>query len=94
MQKKSRSKVNVMRTDDNDSDSSGFSLSITHIISYSDMFEWIKDTSSAYHFYPKRELFTSFEELGDSLMSMGDDHIYWLVGKGIVRVKIFDGMVR
>ena len=27
-------------------------------------------------------------------MSMGDDHTCWLVGKGIFRIKIYDGAMR
>ena len=73
-----------MRSDGNDSDSSYFSLSVTSSGCHSDASEWVLDTGSTYHIYPRRELFASFEELDGSLMSMGDDQTYRLVSKGTV----------
>ena len=92
--KESRSEANVVKSDDNDSDSSSFSLSITSSGCYSDVFEWVLDMGSAYHICPGRELFASFEKLGDGLMSIGDDHTCQLVGKGTVRMKIYDEIMR
>jgi len=79
--KESRSEANVMRSDDNDSDSSCFSLSITPSGCHSDESEWVLDTGSTYHICPRRELFASFEEIDGGLMSMGDGHTFRLVGK-------------
>ena len=83
-----------MKSDGNDFDSSFFSLSITPSGCYSNVSEWVLDTGSIYHIYPRRELFTSFEELDSGLMSMGDDHTYRLIIKGIVRIKMYDGTMR
>jgi len=52
------------------------------------------DTCSTYHVCPKRELFASFEELDGDLMSMGDDHTYWLVGRDTFRISMYDGTLR
>jgi len=49
------------------------------------------DMGSTYHICPRRELFVRFEKLDDSLMSMGDDHTCWLVGKGTVHIKMYVG---
>ena len=46
------------------------------------MSEWVLDTGSTSHICPRRELFASFKELDDGLMSMGDGHTCRLVGKG------------
>ena len=49
---------------------------------------------STYHNCPRKELFASFEELDGGLMSMRDNQTCWLVGKGTVRIKIYDGTMR
>ena len=64
----------MVKSDGNDSDSSCFSLYITPSSYHLDVSEWILDTGSTYHIYPRMELFASFEKLDDGLMSMGDDH--------------------
>ena len=51
-------------------------------------------TSSTYHICPKRELFASFEELDGGLISMRDGHTCRLVGKGTVRIRMYDGTLR
>ena len=58
------------------------------------MSEWVLDTGSTHHICPRRGLFTSFKELDGGLMSMEDDHICRLVGKGTVCIKIYDGTMR
>ena len=71
-----------------------FLLSITPSGCNSNASEWVLDTGSTYHICPRRELFANFEELDGSLMSMGDDHTCRLVGKGTVRIRIYDGTLR
>jgi len=83
-----------VRSDSNDSDSSYFSLSITPSGCHLDVSEWIMDTGSTYHICPKRELFASFEQLDGGLMSMRDRHTCRLVGKGTVRIRIYDRTLR
>jgi len=70
-----------MKSDDNDSGSSCFSLAITQSGCHSDVPEWILDTGSTYHVYLRRELFASFEELDGSLISIGENYTRPLVGK-------------
>ena len=52
------------------------------------------NTGSTYHICPRRELFARFEELDGGLISMGDDHTCQIVGKGTVRIKMYDGTLR
>jgi len=63
-----------VRSDDNDTDSSYFSLSITPSGYHVNASEWVLDTGSTYHICLRRELFASFEELDGDLISMRDDH--------------------
>jgi len=67
-----------VRSDNNDSDSSYFSLSITPSGCHSDAFEWALDMGSTYHICPRRELFASFK----------------LVGKSTIRIRMYDGILR
>ena len=83
-----------MRSDGNDSNSSYFSLSITPSGCHLDASEWVLDTGSPYLICPRRELFASFEELDGGLISMGDDHTCQMVGKGIVRIRMYDETLR
>jgi len=83
-----------VKSDGNNSDSSYFSFSITPSGCHSDAFEWVLDTGSTYHICVRRELFSSFEELDGSLMSMKDDHTCRLVGKGTVSIKMYDGTMK
>jgi len=56
--------------------------------------KWVFDTGSIYHIYPPRKLIANFEELDSGLISMGDGHTCRLVGKGTVRIKMYDGTLR
>ena len=82
-----------MRSNGNDSDSFYFSLSITLSDYHSDASEWVLDTGSSYHICPRRKLFASFEELDGRLMSIKDDHMP-IVGKGTIRIRMYDGTLR
>ena len=88
------SKVNVVKSDSNDSDSSAFSLSITPLICYSDMSEWLLDTRATYHICPRREWFSSFEKLDGGLVIMKNDDACQMARISIVHIKMLDGMVR
>jgi len=83
-----------VKLDGNDFDSSFFSLSITPSSCYSDTAEWVLNTGSTYHICHRRELYASFKELDGDLMSMGDDYTCQLVGKGTIRIKMYDGTMR
>jgi len=79
---------------DNDSDSSSYSLSITPIGCCSEKSEWILDMSAIYHVCPKWEWFASFEKLDVGLVSFDNRHTCQIEGICIVRIKLFDGMIR
>ena len=81
-------------TEGNDTDSSNYSLSITSSINYADSSEWLLDSGATYHVCPKREWFSSFENIDGGVVFMGNDHTCQMVGIGIVRMKMFDGAVR
>ena len=51
------------------------------------------DMGFTYYIYPRRELFSSFEELDGGLMSMRDGHSFLLV-EGIVHIKMYDETLR
>jgi len=83
-----------VRSDDNDPDFFCYSLSITPSGCHSDESEWILEMGSTYHICPKRELFANFEELDVGLISMGDDHTCWLVGRGTIHIRMYNGTLR
>ena len=49
------SEVNVAKLDENESDCSSFSLSMTPSICYLDASEWLLDIGATYHICPRRE---------------------------------------
>ena len=65
------SEVNVAKSDGNESDSSAFSLSITPLICYSDVSEWLLDMGATYHICPRREWFSSLEKLDSGVVIEG-----------------------
>ena len=71
--KESKSETNIAQAHNgNDYDSSGYSLSITHIGCYSEESEWILNTGAIYHVGPNQEWFASFGKLDEDLVSFGD----------------------
>ena len=81
------------QADGSDSDSSLFSFSVT-TPGFSDNSEWILDTGATYHVCPNRDWFSCFEKLDGCSIIKGDDHPCNIEGMGIVRIKMFDGIVR
>ena len=75
-------------------DSFNYSLSITASINYADSSEWLSDSGATFHVYPKREWFSTFENINGGIVFMGNDHTCQMVGIGTVRMKMFDGVVR
>ena len=69
------SEVNVTKSDGSDSNSSCFILSITLSDCHSNVSEWVLDTSTTYHIYPRQEMFASFGKLDGGVMSFGDRHM-------------------
>ena len=88
------SQVNVATSEGNDSDSSGFSFSLTPSVCASDSWEWMLDSGATYHVCPRREWFSSFEKIDSGVVIMGNDHSCQVEGVGTVRIKMCDGMVR
>ncbi|KAH9794681.1 hypothetical protein KPL71_004983 [Citrus sinensis] len=76
---------------DEDSD---YSLSITHTVYVANSSEWIFDTGTTYHLCPIKEWFTDFRNLESGAVVMGNDQPCRTMGIGIIRLKMFDGMVR
>ena len=52
------------------------------------------DTGANYHVYRKPEWFAGFEKLDGGLVMFGDDHTCQNEGIGIIRIKLFDEMIR
>jgi len=61
-----------------DSDSPGYSLSITLIVCCSEKSEWILDMGATYHVCLKWEWFASFEKLDGGLVMFGDGHTCYI----------------
>jgi len=67
------SQLNVAKSDQNDSNSSAFSFSITPSMCYSDASEWLLGASATYQICPKREWLSSFEKLNSGVVIMEND---------------------
>ncbi|KAH9648691.1 hypothetical protein KPL70_025696 [Citrus sinensis] len=76
---------------DGDSD---YSLSITSTPYVARSSEWILDTRATYHLCPIKEWLTDFCNLESSAVVMGNDQPCRTMGIRIIRLKMFDGMVR
>ncbi|KAH9699499.1 hypothetical protein KPL71_024377 [Citrus sinensis] len=80
-----------MARKDKDSD---YSLNITPATYMASSSEWILDTGATYHLCPIKEWFTDFRNLESSAVMMGNDQPCRTMGIGIIRLKMFDGMVK
>ena len=91
------SEANVVKAsgNDSDSDSSGYSLSALPSVCVAYSTEWILDSGATYHICPRRDWFSSFQELerGDFVL-MGNDHKCSIGGIGTVRIRMSDGVIR
>ena len=56
--------------------------------------EWILDSGCSYHMSPDRDCFSTYESLDGGLVLMGNNAACKVVGKGTVRIKMYDGIVR
>ncbi|KAH9686470.1 hypothetical protein KPL70_014355 [Citrus sinensis] len=86
-----KSEAANMASKDEDSD---YSLSITPTTYVASSSEWIFDIRATYHLCPIREWFTDFSELESGAVAMENDQPCHTMGIGIVRLKLFDGIVR
>ena len=73
---------------------SDYSPSITHIAYVASSSESIRDIGATYHLCHIKEWFTDFHNLESSVVVMGNDQLCRTIGIGIIRLKIFDRMVR
>ncbi|KAH9782721.1 Integrase catalytic domain-containing protein [Citrus sinensis] len=56
--------------------------------------EWILDTGATYHLCPTKEWFMDFLNLESGAVVMGNDQRCRTMGIGIIRLKMFDKMIR
>ena len=56
--------------------------------------KWVLDTGCSYHMSPDRKWFTTYKEIDNSAVMMGNNNSCKTVGIGSVRIKMFDGIVR
>ncbi|KAF3668075.1 hypothetical protein FXO37_09705 [Capsicum annuum] len=56
--------------------------------------EWILDSGCSYHMCPNRDLFNTFESVGGGVVLMGKNTSCKVFGKGTVRIRMHDGVVR
>ena len=76
---------------DEDSD---YSLNITPATYVASSSEWILDTGATYHLCPIKEWFMDFRNLESGAVVIGNNQPCRTMGIGIIRLKMFDGMVR
>ena len=56
--------------------------------------EWILDSGCSYHMYPNRDWFTTYREINGGSVLIGNNVACKTVGIGIVKAKMYDGIVR
>ncbi|KAH9779667.1 hypothetical protein KPL71_007786 [Citrus sinensis] len=55
---------------------------------------WVLDSGCSFHMCPNKNLFLNYEASDGGVVVMGNDAICKVVGKGIIRLKMLDGMTR
>ncbi|KAH9782268.1 hypothetical protein KPL71_008823 [Citrus sinensis] len=55
---------------------------------------WVLDSGCSFHMCPNKNLFLNYEAYDGGVVVMGNDAICKVVGKGIIRLKMLDGMTR
>ena len=56
--------------------------------------EWILDSGCCYHMCPNRDLFSTYESCNGGIVLMGNNAACDVVGRGTIRIKMHDGIVR
>ena len=56
--------------------------------------EWILDSGCSYHMCPNRDLFSTYESCNGGIVLMGNNAACDVVGRGTIRIKMHDGIVR
>ena len=54
---------------------------------------WVLDSACSYHMTPRRDWFTTYRSISGEVL-MGNNMICKVLGIGIVRIKMYDGVVR
>ena len=55
---------------------------------------WVLDSTCSYHMTPKKDWFDTYKPSNDGMVQMGNDATCLVIGIGIVKIKMFDGVVR
>ena len=55
---------------------------------------WILDSACSYHMTPKKDWFDTYKPYNVGMVQMGNDATCPIIGIGIVKIKMFDGVVR
>ncbi|KAH9670384.1 hypothetical protein KPL70_016970 [Citrus sinensis] len=55
---------------------------------------WVLDSGCSFHMCPNKILFTNYETCDGGIVVMGNDSSCRVVGRGSIRLKMFDGMIR
>ena len=55
---------------------------------------WILDSACSYHMTPKKDWFDTYKPYNVGMVQMGNDATCLIIGIGIVKIKMFDGVVR
>ncbi|KAG8491577.1 hypothetical protein CXB51_014857 [Gossypium anomalum] len=56
--------------------------------------EWILDSGCTFYMSPNRDWFTTYETVSEGVVLMGNNVSCKIAGVGIIKVKMFDGVVR
>lgn len=56
--------------------------------------EWILDSGCTHHMCPNKDLFSTYEPVNCGNILMGNNVLCKVIGKGAIRIKMHDGMVR
>ena len=55
---------------------------------------WILDSACSYHMTPNKDWFDTYKPYNVGMVQMGNDATCPIIGIGIVKIKMFDGVVR
>lgn len=74
-------------------DDANINFSLTTVC-YSNLLNWIMDVCATYHVCPEKGWFASFEKLDSGVVLMGNDHAYWSLGIGTIRIKMHNRVIQ
>ncbi|KAH9769644.1 hypothetical protein KPL71_012096 [Citrus sinensis] len=55
---------------------------------------WVLDSGCSFHMCPNKNLFTNYETCDGGIVVIGNDSSCRVVGRGLIRLKMFDGIIR